>query len=378
MRPIIPLYQENSPVKPPSRILPPKVKKAARRWERAGKPKSRSGCGTCKIRKVKCDETRPICSRCAKGKFDCDGYADDAPDDSASPSGSSVGKGSPVTSLSSAARLKSQSSSGAGTTSTPESNHSDAWHDVAYSSPSLASTHSLTYFEHFHHYANLSNGVFYYSESFSNTVLQESLQDECIRNAVFAIGSFVYGEFLLSQPGTEMDTFTQHRQESLHFYKSALTTFRNCLKSSRQIPSRWIVLMSPLLVIYELLQGDFDGADRLLGSALEVLRPLVNILQSPNTWESHVFGYTSMQIEGDVAPFFTMASTHNSQKASQWASVVLVRHSDLSFPADSDANFSAIPYTDPSEQSMSLYTDQDWSSSPGEYGTIDPQLLYDA
>ncbi|KAH6991745.1 hypothetical protein EDB82DRAFT_544641 [Fusarium venenatum] len=41
---------------------------------RTSKPKVRSGCLTCKKRRVKCDEGKPICDRCAHGDFVCDGY----------------------------------------------------------------------------------------------------------------------------------------------------------------------------------------------------------------------------------------------------------------------------------------------------------------
>ncbi|KAI1380068.1 hypothetical protein F4677DRAFT_408475 [Hypoxylon crocopeplum] len=36
--------------------------------------RSRSGCWTCRIRKVKCDETRPVCRRCSSTGRTCDGY----------------------------------------------------------------------------------------------------------------------------------------------------------------------------------------------------------------------------------------------------------------------------------------------------------------
>ncbi|RAL16045.1 Zn(II)2Cys6 transcription factor [Aspergillus homomorphus CBS 101889] len=39
-----------------------------------GKPSG--GCDTCRARKVKCDETRPFCSRCAKAQRTCSGYRD--------------------------------------------------------------------------------------------------------------------------------------------------------------------------------------------------------------------------------------------------------------------------------------------------------------
>ncbi|KDN40052.1 hypothetical protein RSAG8_08373, partial [Rhizoctonia solani AG-8 WAC10335] len=36
--------------------------------------RSINGCLTCKNRKKKCDETRPICTRCINGDFECLGY----------------------------------------------------------------------------------------------------------------------------------------------------------------------------------------------------------------------------------------------------------------------------------------------------------------
>ncbi|KAK5120504.1 hypothetical protein LTR85_006159 [Meristemomyces frigidus] len=42
---------------------------------RASKPKVRTGCQTCKIRRVKCDETKPGCNRCSSTGRKCDGYS---------------------------------------------------------------------------------------------------------------------------------------------------------------------------------------------------------------------------------------------------------------------------------------------------------------
>ncbi|KAK0704417.1 hypothetical protein B0H67DRAFT_349307 [Lasiosphaeris hirsuta] len=41
---------------------------------RDGGKRSRSGCITCKIRRVKCDESRPECTRCVQAGRTCDGY----------------------------------------------------------------------------------------------------------------------------------------------------------------------------------------------------------------------------------------------------------------------------------------------------------------
>uniref|UniRef100_A0A0D2XJ79 Uncharacterized protein n=1 Tax=Fusarium oxysporum (strain Fo5176) TaxID=660025 RepID=A0A0D2XJ79_FUSOF len=63
-----------------------------------------------------------------------------------------------------------------------------------------------------------------------------------------------------------------HRHQSLRLYNVALHTFRKRMKNSNRTTSRWMALMTPLLAMYELLQGDFEAADKLLSSAMEALR----------------------------------------------------------------------------------------------------------
>ncbi|KAH8648558.1 hypothetical protein BX600DRAFT_116313 [Xylariales sp. PMI_506] len=41
---------------------------------RRGSQKVRTGCATCKILKVKCDEKKPFCDRCTNTYRQCDGY----------------------------------------------------------------------------------------------------------------------------------------------------------------------------------------------------------------------------------------------------------------------------------------------------------------
>ncbi|KIW68112.1 hypothetical protein PV04_04079 [Phialophora macrospora] len=44
-------------------------------FHRQAHSKVRTGCRTCKSRRVKCDETRPACLRCMKAKYICEGYS---------------------------------------------------------------------------------------------------------------------------------------------------------------------------------------------------------------------------------------------------------------------------------------------------------------
>ncbi|KAH7178246.1 hypothetical protein DER46DRAFT_675993 [Fusarium sp. MPI-SDFR-AT-0072] len=358
MRPIIPLYSEDSSPKPPSRILPPRVKKAARRWERTGKPKSRSGCGTCKIRRVKCDEARPICVRCAKGRFDCDGYTSDTAreasdsNDLSSGTESSAGNvstspGTPATTLN--------------LTLSPELDHSEpcTWHDLISSFSPLESAYGPVYLEHFNQNANQSNAVFSYSEFYSSVVLHETLQDECIQNAILALGSFFYSGFILSQNGGQIEIANHHRHQSLQLYNVALHTFRKHMQNSTGTTSRWLALMTPLLAMYELLQGDFDAADKLLSSAMEALRSSGDISHISTSESSEIFSYTSLQTVGDTIPLFTMTSKQSCQADLQWDSVVFL-HSDLLAAVNEVASFDKGYYRDMPHDLSSMDNDYGW------------------
>ena len=46
----------------------------SRKATRASKPKVRTGCQSCKQRRVKCDESKPTCLRCDKANLVCSGY----------------------------------------------------------------------------------------------------------------------------------------------------------------------------------------------------------------------------------------------------------------------------------------------------------------
>lgn len=45
-----------------------------KRPKRRGPPERKTGCRTCKQRRVKCGEERPFCFRCFKFSVQCDGY----------------------------------------------------------------------------------------------------------------------------------------------------------------------------------------------------------------------------------------------------------------------------------------------------------------
>lgn len=61
--PVMPLPTPSYPPKQPTLAQPVSELKKHKR--------TRSGCLTCRARRIKCDETRPVCERCRKGSRDC-------------------------------------------------------------------------------------------------------------------------------------------------------------------------------------------------------------------------------------------------------------------------------------------------------------------
>ncbi|RFU26147.1 hypothetical protein B7463_g10185, partial [Scytalidium lignicola] len=57
--------------------MPSRIKARPPR-KRAFTPKTRTGCKTCRIRRIKCDENRPSCGQCTRGRRICDGYVNPA------------------------------------------------------------------------------------------------------------------------------------------------------------------------------------------------------------------------------------------------------------------------------------------------------------
>ncbi|KAF8497642.1 hypothetical protein JB92DRAFT_2986882 [Gautieria morchelliformis] len=56
---------------PPGHVLAGPVRSEPVARKRPKYTRSKTGCLTCRVKKIKCDETKPICTRCAHGQRDC-------------------------------------------------------------------------------------------------------------------------------------------------------------------------------------------------------------------------------------------------------------------------------------------------------------------
>ncbi|KFY51578.1 hypothetical protein V497_09027 [Pseudogymnoascus sp. VKM F-4516 (FW-969)] len=193
---------------------------------------SKTGCHTCKVRRVKCDESKPTCQRCTITSRKCDGYASDIPQ-----------------AQQSAAIIHRALIRIAGTAQEKRG------------------------FQYF--IVNTSRELTgYYSSSFWDyLVLQASVAEPSLRHAVIAIAA-LHEEFTTKHLG---GVSLGHKNAESIFavkqYMKAISHLRRSLSARKQAPLT--ALMSCLLfVCFDYLRGNFDSAMLHLQSGLEIFGDL--------------------------------------------------------------------------------------------------------
>ncbi|KAF7557122.1 hypothetical protein G7Z17_g930 [Cylindrodendrum hubeiense] len=211
---------------------------------RPKKTKSRTGCRTCKIRKVKCDEGWPTCHRCASTGRTCDGYGIWGGGDNPRSQGGVSGQNNhPVLRL-----------------TTP-------------ASPRVLDAAERDCFEWFTLIsAKKLRGIFS-SAFWDKLVFQASFDEPAVLHAVLAIGSIQRQEMAETRDVTYgFMVPNDDEQFMLRHYSKAI----GHLVAQSQVkdqPSVDAVLLTCLLFIFlEFLRGHYKNAQTHLGNGLKLIR----------------------------------------------------------------------------------------------------------
>ncbi|KFY00847.1 hypothetical protein O988_03086 [Pseudogymnoascus sp. VKM F-3808] len=220
--------------------------------------KVKTGCATCKVRKVKCDEARPSCQRCSTTGRKCDGYGSDI-------------------------AISSQ---------TPK-NSTDLIQRISVHIP--GNTEEKRGFDFFLQNTAAELSGYYDSSFWKRLILAASTQKPSLRHTVIALGA-LHEDFL--RKGLVPLTSSAGEQESqfaLNQYAKAMGALRRSLSSGKEEPLT--ALMSCVLfVCFDSLRGWFESAMVHLQSGLKILRDMRR-----SSAENHI-------IEDIVAPIFTRLS----------------------------------------------------------------------
>ncbi|TDZ37654.1 Aspercryptin biosynthesis cluster-specific transcription regulator atnN [Colletotrichum trifolii] len=190
------------------------------RASRTKNTKSRSGCITCKKRRVRCDEAKPTCGNCAKSKRQCEGY---------------LSKASPADYakhlLESRPLLIKPCYESHMFTDQLQKDHFDYW---------MAFTREFTLFP---------------SDLMSHMIPQIAREEPAIRHAAFAIGAAAMCNDSRTQRLSGGGPF---RAEALWHYGKAIRIIRNSEPSKKSIPRA--ILACLLFITFESLQGNYQEA----------------------------------------------------------------------------------------------------------------------
>ncbi|KAF4632937.1 hypothetical protein G7Y89_g5186 [Cudoniella acicularis] len=221
---------------------------------RASKPKVKSGCITCKARRVKCDETKPQCVRCQKFGRVCDGYA---PEPSRARSLSQLQPRVPSVGLYSP-------------NVTIHDNEEESRYFKVFSE-------RMAY-----ELSGFLDGTIG-SSFWTRIVLQESHNVSSIRHAVIALGALSQALESTPRPHLKVNViqdFDQkhHEQAVLHHLKG-IKALNQYISSSHAPQLRNALITCLLFICFETFQGGYSSCIQQIYGGLRLLRSYYNGVQ---------------------------------------------------------------------------------------------------
>lgn len=208
---------------------------AARKRKRASTPRSKNGCLTCRQRRVKCDERRPVCQRCTKAEFTCM-YSGGAGDQPLPPKEivSRALAALPVT-----------------------------VYNLPFSVPGSPDERKALHYYHNHAAMNLSGFVTF--GFWNRSVLERCEAEPVVRHAIIALGH-AHLEY------STQETLMTFSDSSLRAYCKAVRRLRKFIEDHLK-PSRIVVLMCCIVFMTcDTLRREYQTARAHLNNGISVLR----------------------------------------------------------------------------------------------------------
>ncbi|KAI0133152.1 hypothetical protein F4776DRAFT_626239 [Hypoxylon sp. NC0597] len=265
---------------------------------RTSKPKVKTGCHNCKLRRIKCDEKRPSCTQCARSRKECKGYP---PPPRAKvfeevriaprPNGGHIARISPANDAVQPLRSQPPVRSAV---ARPESNKGFV---KGLTPPQTPIETSLTlhrpamlpfnsregqYFQLFRERTASELSGFFDSSFWTRSVLQECHSEESIRHSVVALGALYktlekMSESPPSSPSSAVvdptDNAVQHKEVAFKHYSLALNSILNSTRQD-QASQRMSLMAIVLLACFDSFIGDHKQAIVQIQNGLRLLDTL--------------------------------------------------------------------------------------------------------
>lgn len=261
-----------------------------RHLEKQFRLRVKTGCGTCRIRKIKCDETQPACLRCTKTGRTCDGYAHLAQ----AKKGNQNHAAAAASYRNSSFLVVPKRSTQLGIYRSPKSGVSE-------------DPKEMRSFEYFQSRALPMWTEFFESELWSRTVLQLSRQQPAIRHGLLALSVMherYEGIAPLSSFTTQDFAFLQYMRAIKH--SNELLTAYQKGKVSLEI----VLIACIIFTCYENLAGNYKAAGMHLRNGLRILHESKNnrtvkhdLIRSPVAHSLYRFDLEAMTFSDNASRY---------------------------------------------------------------------------
>ncbi|KAI0884279.1 uncharacterized protein GGS22DRAFT_21452 [Annulohypoxylon maeteangense] len=313
---------------------------------RTNHTKVRTGCVTCKNRRVKCDERKPLCGRCEKAGFLCAGY--EGPN-------SRRGREPPEKSkkLTGPAALRPKSLQPRIVDVTKEIPIIDFLLPPSLT-PNYLDRRDAQYFERFRSQITMDISIWCGGEYWKR-ILCEVLEDDCIRYAALALAAMLLAAERCSDIANRSPgrlTQCHEGQAALRYYMKAISLCRKQLIGGiTKEAIRSNLTSTFFFAILEILQGNIATADQIMVNGAILIRDAMKA-KAPSgrptlVWDQQLIGMKSgfdkLTIMWGLSPFFhgqrevcalMMPEERLSQVPDEYATVSHVRNCWLTFQND--------------------------------------------
>ncbi|KAB5576626.1 hypothetical protein GE09DRAFT_627865 [Coniochaeta sp. 2T2.1] len=226
--------------------------------KKGGKAKVKSGCRTCKARKIKCDEAFPICRRCSTTGRNCDGYGIWGGGGNARSPPSRVTTDRKTLCIATRNSCTARASLGS----------------PMFISPVVASPDQAALFHWFQARTSCKLPGSFSSHFWSTLLLQSSFGEPAIFHAVLALSS-VHKRGVLNSDREELHHTAPDKLErfGLHHYLESIGHLQRHLTGGRNRASCRVALIACIVFVsMDFLRGHFSAGQIHLDSGLKLLQ----------------------------------------------------------------------------------------------------------
>ncbi|KAI1376541.1 hypothetical protein F4677DRAFT_81224 [Hypoxylon crocopeplum] len=275
---------------------------------RANHAKVRTGCTTCKNRRVKCDERKPFCARCEKSGYVCAGYENP---------NAKRGRDVPPPSTSGTSTRSAEAAALRPKTLQPRIINVMQQFPVDLVIPPSLTPNYLDdrdgpFFERFRSQIMMDIST-WCGADYWKRILGEIMRDDCIRHAALALAAMLQAVERCSDPSSPLSgPLTQCREgrAALHYYMKAISLCRKGLQGGITNDTvRTNLTTTFFFAMIEILQGNISTVDQLMVNGAMLIRDATQAEgRATLIWDQQLIdiktGFDKLTIMWGLCPFF--------------------------------------------------------------------------